>query len=95
MKIIALLICAAILATCQNTHRQHRHTQHTTPVENTTVISSDKTSTLVPKGWVDRYHRMEKSDGTVPEDAQIYAEGDAFRIPPAVVAHFEEMVRSQ
>ena len=96
MKIITLLVCAVLLCSCETTHRHAHHRKTVAKIaENTTIISADKTGALVPQGWLNRYHRMEKSDGTIPEDSAIYAEGDAFRIPPAVEAHFEEMVRSQ
>jgi predicted transcriptional regulator len=95
MKIIALLICAAILCSCETAPKHHTRRRSTKAVEDTSIIYADKNGTVVSAGWLTRYKRLEKKSGEISEDAQIYAEGDAFRIPPAVATHFEEMVRSQ
>jgi predicted transcriptional regulator len=93
MKIIALLICAAILCSCETAPKHHTRRRSTKAVEDTSIIYADKNGTVVSAGWLTRYKRLEKKAGEIPEDSQISAEGNSFRIPPAAVSHFEKIIR--
>ena|ERR1039458_443366 len=95
MKLITILTCGVVLCSCQTVPKHHIRHHPTKAVEDTTIIYADHNGTVVSAGWLTRYKRLEKKSGEIPEDSQISAEGASFRLPPAVVSHFEEMVRSQ
>lgn len=57
------------------------------------VISGDKTGTLVTEAWMQKYKRYEAKFGTIPEDAEIWKEGEHYRVSSKVSDHFSDMVR--
>jgi len=89
-----LLLCI-LLVGCASASRQHHRHKHSPSLSRTDVISADTSGVLVPGGWVARYKSMEKKAGGIPEDSDIYMEGEHYRIPQEVANHFNNMVRAE
>lgn len=79
------------VAECQEvkhkkTHRKHSTSQAATPQQ----ITSDEQSIIVPASWMKEYKKIEKTRGEIPEDSQIWQDGDRYHIPREVAQHYIE-----
>ena len=86
MKLLVLLASFSFVTCNQGVPAQRSAAHHSNKTSKGVLVSAD---------WIGRYKTAEaKYSYSIPEDSQIKAEGNKFRVPKSVVDHYADMTKA-
>ncbi len=97
MKSVVIAICCLSVA-CTVSIRliptAHRYVSHQPSVKKHPARNN---GVLVDSEWLSNYKELEREHGdySIDDDKKIKAEGAKFRVPRAVINHYEDLVRTK